>query len=339
VVPQPEPGVPEPEPEATAADAPALADDGPEELVVSPSEPPAAAPAAAEPAASDPAAPRARAPVDIPSDYVPAAESEHALYRVDLEGFEGPLDLLLFLIRRHAIDVFDIPMAFVCERYLGYLKVMESLNIDVAAEFLAMAAELLHIKSKMLLPRPVEVEDEEEVDPRAELVRRLLEYQKYKDAADQLSSLNRTGRDTFGRDPEELPPAAEKAPLAEVGLFALIEAFDTVLRRQKPELRHQVMMETASVRQRIRSLIAVFTERHQVPFLELLGELATRVDVVVTFLSILEMARLQMLKIYQSSEGAIYLEARFETTEQALDRLQGIDSTLDGIPPPSGEQV
>jgi chromatin segregation and condensation protein Rec8/ScpA/Scc1 (kleisin family) len=316
-------GTPAPTEPATAADAGGT-----------PVEPAAAA--ADLPAPAPAAPPRPRISVDVPGDYVPAPESEHELYRVETDGFEGPLDLLLFLIRRHALDIFDIPMSFICERYLDYLKSMEQLNIDVAAEFLAMAAELLHIKSKMLLPKPVDVDEVEEVDPRAELVRRLLEYQKYKDAADRLATLNRTGRDTFGRNPEDLPPPLEKAPLAEVGLFALIEAFDAVLARQKPELRHQVMLETASVRQRIKALIEVFVERHQVPFPELLlGGMASRIDVVVTFLAMLEMARLRLLRIYQSTEGELYLEARFDTAERAYERLAGIDTTLDGGVPPA----
>ena len=289
----------------------------------------AAPPAPAE--ATPATAPRPRPVLEIPKDYVPAAESEHELYRIELETFEGPLDLLLFLIRRHALDIFDIPVAFICERYLGYLKLMEELNIDVAAEFLAMAAELLHIKSKMLLPKPVEVDDDDEADPRAELVRRLLEYQKYKDAAERLASLTRTGRDVFGRTPELLPPPEGPAPLAEVSLFALVEAFDALLARQKPELRHHVLLEAASVRQRIRALIEVFAERRQVRFVELLGDLAHRLDVVVSFLAILEMARLRLLRVYQSLEGEIHLEGRFETVEQALEQLEGIDKSLDGI--------
>ena len=127
-------------------------------------------------------------------------------YKIQLENFYGPLDLLLFLIRRHQVDIFDIPISFVCARYLEYIKMMQDLNVDVASEFMSLAAELLLIKSKMLLPRPVDVDgDEEETDPRAELVRRLLEYQKYKDAAVQLADHDWLGRDSFSRDPERIP--------------------------------------------------------------------------------------------------------------------------------------
>ncbi|MBN1962309.1 MAG: segregation/condensation protein A [Deltaproteobacteria bacterium] len=285
--------------------------------------------AEAEAKAAEEARKAERPPLVIPNDYVPAAESDHELYQIDVNGFEGPLDLLLFLIRKHALDIFDIPIAFICERYLDCLHTMEELNIDVAAEFLAVSAELLYIKSKLLLPKPVEVDDEEETDPRADLVRRLLEYQKYKDAAGQLAGLTRVGRDTFNRNPENIPKSTELQPLAEVGLFALIEAFDAVLKRQKPELRHQVVLEAVSVRQRVRAFIEVFIERQSIPFEELLADLAMRIDIVVSFLAILEMVKLQLLRIYQSNEGGIYLEARFSTALQANAKLEGLDASFD----------
>ena len=282
---------------------------------------------------------RRRAAIEIPKDYVPSAESTNELYQLELDGFEGPLDLLLFLIRRHALDVFDIPIAFICDRYADCLKAMEELNIDVASEFLLMAAELLHIKSKMLLPRPADVEDdEEEIDPRAELVRRLLEYQKFKDAAAQLSGRDRFGRDVFARAPEPLPRPDGPVPLREVGLFALIEAFDAALQRQKPELRHKVMLETASVRQRIRALVESMAERDSMPFAEFLTAVARRIDLVVTFLAILEMTRLRLLRLYQSESGELYLSRRFETREQAYELMQGVDTTLDGPEAGAGQE-
>jgi segregation and condensation protein A len=330
--------------EATRATETELGDDlEPATPPVVASELPLAVPAevAPEPTPNEPApvddaqlaaivASRPRPVIDIPRDYVPAPESEHALYQVQLDSFEGPLDLLMFLIKRHALDIFDIPMAFVCEQYLAYIKAMEELNIDVASEFLAMAAELLHVKSKMLLPKPAEVDEEDDVDPRAELVRRLLEYQKYKDAAGGLASMERFGRDVFGRTPEELPPAGD-APLKEVGLFALIEAFDDVLKRQKPENRHRVVMETISVRQRIRGLITQLADKEVLSFAEMIGEGTRRIDLVVTFLAVLEMTRLRLLAIYQSTEGTLHMKPRFTDTQQALDMLTSMDQSLDGI--------
>ncbi|MBI5509183.1 MAG: segregation/condensation protein A [Deltaproteobacteria bacterium] len=270
-----------------------------------------------------------KAAIEVPKDYVPAPESGHALYQVDLDSFAGPLDLLLFLIRRHELDVFDIPMAFVCERYLEYLKVMEDLNIDVASEFMFMAAELLHIKSRMLLPSTDDVEDEEEVDPRAELVRRLLEYQKFKSAAETLDRFHWFGRDTFGREPERLVFDKSDVPLKEVSIFALIEAFDAVLSRQKPEFRHQVVMEQASVALRMRTLVTAISGQRPVNFQELLGPLGTRLDIVVTFLALLEMTRLQLLRVYESDTGELYLAARFASEAEANERLQHVsDETL-----------
>ncbi|MBC7795107.1 MAG: segregation/condensation protein A [Clostridia bacterium] len=268
-------------------------------------------------------------PIQIPSDYVPAAESGHAIYQLQLDGFEGPLDLLLHLIKRHHVDIFDIPVAFICEQYLQYLKIMEDLDIDVAAEFLFMASELLHLKSRSLLPKTEgETIEDDEVDPRAELVRRLLEYQKYKDAAQKFSEFDRFNRDIFGRDTEDPPPALGEAPLKEVGLFALVKAFESVLKRQKPEVRHQVLMEQVSVRARIRVLltqIETITSADGLRFEDLLADVHHRIDIVVAFLALLEMCKLKLLRIFQAQDGVIYLHPRFDDVTAAFARLEGID--------------
>ncbi|MEM6533294.1 MAG: segregation/condensation protein A, partial [Myxococcota bacterium] len=264
-------------------------------------------------------------PVEVPNDYVPMVESRDILFQLNLSSFEGPLDLLLFLIRRHKIDIFDIPIGFISAQYLRYIKMMEDLNIDVASEFLFMASELLHIKSRMLLPKPAEVEDEDDIDPRAELVQRLLEYQKYKQAASQLGALAWLGRDTFPRAPEKLPPRDGEAPLKEVGVFALIEAFNRVLERQKPEVRHQVLLEQVSVRQRIKQVIQQLADADATPFEALLEGLTDRVDVVVTFLACLEMGKRQLLKLYLSENETLYLQPRFDDIEVAMGRLEGLD--------------
>jgi segregation and condensation protein A len=271
---------------------------------------------------------RRRAALVVPSDYVPAAESTHEMYQVSVTEFAGPLDLLLFLIRRHEIDILDIPIAFICERYLEHVQIMQELNIDVAAEFMHMAAELMHIKSKMLLPRPAEVEnDEEEVDPRAELVHRLLEYQKYKNAAMTFAGAEWLDRDRFERQPEKIDLGRHDAPLREVGVFALVEAFDAVLKRQKPELRHQVLMEEVSVAERIRRFIGVLVGKQTVRFEELIGELAGRLDIIVSFLALLEMAKFQLLKIYQSADGQLYVSPRYESLDEAMHHIE--DSLMD----------
>src|SRR5262249_24948156 len=157
-------------------------------------------------------------------------------YRLELKaaGFEGPLDLLLHLIQEHQLDILDIPVSFITQKYLEYIALMRVLSIDVASEYLVMAATLAHIKSKMLLPTPPAGQDDElieqEEDPRAELVRRLLEYQKYKTAAADLADRGTLGRDVFARGvPESVPDGP--APLAPIGLFSLPDAFEGVLKR------------------------------------------------------------------------------------------------------------
>jgi len=266
-----------------------------------------------------------REEIEIPSDYVPAFESTHDLYQLSLTEFEGPLDLLLLLIRRHKLDVFDIPIAFICEQYLGCLKTMEDLNMDVATEFMALAAELLHIKSKMLLPKPVEVEEEDDVDPRAELVKRLLEYQRYKSAAADFDELQRLGRDVFERLPADLPPQQGDVPLREVGVFALIQAFSGVLERGKPEHQHVVDAKEVSVRDRMKELIRRLAAVDSLPFESLVDSMVTRLDVVATLLAILELTKLRMLRVFQSEAGQIYVKPRFDNEHTALRQLTGVE--------------
>jgi segregation and condensation protein A len=262
-------------------------------------------------------------PLHIPKDYVPTAESQHPLHQVDVQAFSGPLDLLLFLIRRHQLDIFDIPVAFICAQYLEVMRVMEDLDIDVAAEFMAMAAELVHIKSKLLLPKPEEPE-EEEADPRAELVRRLLEYQKYQDAADHLEGMVRLNRDVFAREPGVLPESTEAVPLRPVSVFALVQALGAVLDRQKPEVRHHVLVNTVSLRQKMHVLAEVLAGREAVPFMEFAEGSTGRLDVIMVFLAVLEMTRLGLLRVYESEEGHVYLHPRFDEAVQVHDKLSGV---------------
>jgi segregation and condensation protein A len=182
----------------------------------------------------------------------------------------------------------------------------------------------------MLLPKPAEIEEEDETDPRAELVMRLLEYQKYRDAAERLSGLEWLGRDVHGRAPEELPSAAADAPLREVGVFALIEAFDAMLARQKPEHRHQVRLEAVSVKQRMVAIVQHLAEHEAARFEELFAGQVGRIDIVITFLAILEMTKMRLLAIYQSEGNVLYLKPRFEDADAAMSRLSGLDLTYQG---------
>lgn len=253
--------------------------------------------------------PSVRSPVGIPKQYRPTETSSHQLLRVELTDFAGPLDLLLYLIRQHDLDVFDIPIAFITEKYLALLDTLEGLPIDVAGEFLVMAAELAHIKSKMLLPPkegvPVEEEDEvEEGDPRADLVRRLLDYQKYREAAGELGDREQLGRDVFVRGGPPPEAADDFDPgLRDLSIFRLVEAMADVLSRLEPEKQHEVIADTVNVSERIRFVLD-FAERRgeRFPFIELFAGMESRRVVVMTFLAILEMARVKMLRIEQEPE-------------------------------------
>ncbi len=221
-------------------------------------------------------------------------------YTFRLEGFEGPLDLLLHLIQKNELDIFNIPIALITEQYLEYLRLMKVLNLDVAGEYLLMASTLLHIKSRMLLPKSSEGEEEEEEDPRAELVRRLLEYQKYKQAASDLEKRPLLDRDVFIRllttEPE---PIAEEERI-EVSLFELLEAFRKVLERVKLETFHEVVLEHVSVEDKIQEILALLEkENRSMAFHRLFPEEASRRVVVVTLLAILELVKMKRIRIFQ----------------------------------------
>ncbi len=231
-----------------------------------------------------------------------AEESGAAGYRVQLPTFEGPLDLLLHLIEQHDLDILDIPIGFVVEKYVEYLMLMQELSIDIASEYLVMAATLAHIKSKMLLPVSPADQDEgladEELDPRAELIRRLLEYQKYRDAAQRLGERSVLGRDVFVRGVP--PPEVEgPAPLERLGLFQLLDAFQRVLGRAQKKLEHEVELDRLSVTERINQLYDLLRQRGRLAFEDLFEGQRTRTELIVTFLALLEMTRLNMTSLHQ----------------------------------------
>lgn len=246
-----------------------------------------------------------RSPVGVPRSYKPNDLSGHAMLRVELGDFAGPLDLLLHLIREHDLDVFDIPIAFITEKYLAMLDDMSNLPIDVAAEFLVMAAELAHIKSKMLLPPkegvPVEAVEEEGGDPRADLVRRLLEYQKYREAADRLGGRDQLGRDVFTRPEASYAAAGELEPgVREASIFRLVEAMADVLSRLAPEKQHEIIADTVTISERIAHILERMGARGaSLTFLDLFDGITSRRVVVMTFLAILELTKLQILKVVQ----------------------------------------
>lgn len=245
--------------------------------------------------------PNVRTPTGIPKDYKPTDTSIHEMLQVELGDFAGPLDLLLYLIRRHELDIFDIPIGFITERYLEMLDALKSLEVDIAAEFLVLAAELTHIKSKMLLPAKegiaVDEEDEDVGDPREELVRRLLEYQKYRDAAHQLGDRDRLGRDVFARNPGQVDMVDDLDPgLKQVSIFKLVELMAKLL--AKAPVHHEVEFEQVSIVERIQYVMA-FGDAREGKFTlgQLLDGMVVRGEIIVTFIAILEMTKLGLTKI------------------------------------------
>jgi segregation and condensation protein A len=235
----------------------------------------------------------------------------HDGYNVHLDKFDGPMDLLLHLIRKNELDVCDIQIAVITRQYLDYIKLMKDLNLEVAGDFLVMAATLLQIKSRMLLPldEPEEGE-EEEVDPRAELIRRLMEYQQYKEAGMVIGARALLGREVFVRtctDPLLTAARSEEGPL-EVSLFELVDAFRVLLDRIPAEHFHDVAAaETFSIADCINEILSLLQERDTVQFDDLVRDEFTRERVIVTFLALLELCRLKLIRIFQNGhEGSIW---------------------------------
>jgi segregation and condensation protein A len=239
----------------------------------------------------------------FPQDlYIPP----HAL-EVFLEAFEGPLDLLLYLIRRQNLDVLDIPVAEITRQYVQYVELMKELRLDLAAEYLVMAAILAEIKSRLLLPRPVDIEEEE--DPRAELVRRLQEYERFKQAAQELDALPRVGRDTYPAR-AQVPEVAHSRPLPKITLQELLAAFQEVLARAERFTHHRVEREALSVRERMSQVLAGVQAGGFVEFTRLFDEREGRMGVVVTLLAVLELIRESLLELVQAEPfGPIHVKA------------------------------
>jgi len=207
------------------------------------------------------------------------------------------LDLLLHLIKQNQLDIYDIPIALITEQYLEYIRIMKALDLTIAGEFLVMAATLMYIKSRMLLPAPIEEEEEEGEDPRAELIQRLVEYKRFKEAAVRLSQQALLGVDVFIRPAQEIE--AEEGEI-EADLFHLIDALRELLKRQEVEDFHEVTLERVTLRDKMTELYERLQgAREAVPFSALFTPLASRVELIVTFLALLELIRSGMLRAYQ----------------------------------------
>ncbi len=232
-------------------------------------------------------------------------------YEVKLEIFEGPLDLLLYLIKKNEIDIYDIPIAFITEQYLNHLELMKALNLDLAGEYLVLTATLLHIKSKMLLPVQ-DGDEEEESDPREELVKQLLEYQAFKEASLNLDKRFMLGRDVFKREysyGEEID--MEERTFVEVGVFELVEVFRTIVSSMADETLMEIDIERISLSDRINEIMERLGREKDMTFTDLLGAGANRREIIYTFLAILELMKLRLLRAYQASSfGAIRIKIR-----------------------------
>jgi segregation and condensation protein A len=232
----------------------------------------------------------------------PEFESILEAYPVRLQNFAGPLDLLLHLIRKHEVSIYEIPIALITEQYLEYLELMQEMNLDVAGEFLVMAATLIHIKSRMLLPRPDPTQDAPEEDPREALMRRLLEHQKFKAAAELLHERETLRSAQWTRADGPIAEIAGEAPEPEieVDLFSLISAFRAVVERAKQRPKIYLPGEQIPIEDRIEQLLGKLSETEACGFEDLFADMQSRAGMIVTFLAILEMIRLKLIRVFQS---------------------------------------
>ena len=255
----------------------------------------------------------------LPQDlYIPP----YAL-QVFLEAFEGPLDLLLYLIRRQNIDILDIPIAEITKQYVQYIEMMKELQLELAGEYLLMAAMLAEIKSRMLLPRP-EADDEEEEDPRAELIRRLQEYERFKKAAQDISDLPRLERDVFVAN-AEAPERKVVTKMPDVTLKELLLSFHDVLRRAEMFSNLHVQREPLSVRQRMSEILTRIKAGSFTGFADLFDPEEGRMGVAVTFIAILELLRESIIEVVQSDEFAP-LHIRASSSVRLVSDDEGLDS-------------
>jgi segregation and condensation protein A len=247
---------------------------------------------------------RGQAFTSMPKDlYIPPDAME-----VFLEAFEGPLDLLLYLIKKQNLDILDIPIAEVTRQYMEYVEIMKEVSLELAAEYLVMAALLAEIKSRMLLPRPESMADEEE-DPRAELIRRLQEYERIKQVAAELDNLPRHGRDTFAASASIDHMVFEK-PQPDVPLKELLAALTQVFKRTNLKSSHNIKMEALSVRERMTMILSSLQGQDFAVFSSLFNPQEGRLGIVVTFLAMLELLKHNLIEFVQASAfGPIHLKA------------------------------
>ncbi|PJE80263.1 Segregation and condensation protein A [invertebrate metagenome] len=251
----------------------------------------------------------------LPQDlYIPPQALE-----IFLEAFEGPLDLLLYLIKRNNMDILDIQVAEITHQYMKYVSLMEAAQFELAAEYLVMAATLAEIKSRMLLPRVTEGSDEEEEDPRAELIRRLQEYERFKQAAEDIDQLPRTERDIFPTCGIDSPDFDIVRPLPQVDLKEVLMAMAHVLRQSDRNENHQIQEEVLSVRERMSHVLAQLSCDRFIPFVALFRQNEGKIGVVVTFMAIMELIKGSLVELVQNEPfGPIHVKAK-NHEEYAMD--------------------
>ncbi|MCK5726324.1 MAG: segregation/condensation protein A [Thiotrichaceae bacterium] len=249
-------------------------------------------------------------PLLVPPEdlYIPPQALE-----VFLDTFEGPLDLLLYLIKKQNLDILNIPIAEITEQYMGYVEMMRTIKLDLAAEYLVMAALLAEIKSRMLLPRHENIDDED--DPRAELVKRLQAYEQFKQVSYDIDELGREGRDFWSSDIEPIYQQEEKA-LPDIELEEILLAFKNILNRADMNVSHEIQREALSVRERMSHILASLQASHIMEFTQLFDTSEGKAGVVVTFVAVLELLKEHLVDIVQSEAFApIYLQSASQSTE------------------------
>jgi segregation and condensation protein A len=229
------------------------------------------------------------------------------LYQVQIDNiFEGPMDLLVHLIKKNELDIYDIPIALITEQYLQYIEWMKALNVEFAGDFLVMASTLAQIKSRMLLPVHADDEGEEEEDPRAEITRPLLEYLQMKSVADQLIERNLLGEKTFTRNPgKDEFLTVEDGEFIRIGLFELIDAFQKILERIPGDHRVDLTAEEITVKDRISEIADILEVKGSITFTELFSDNPDRREVIITFLALLEMVKLSLIRLVQNLNTGI----------------------------------
>lgn len=227
------------------------------------------------------------------------------IYKIKIPVFEGPFDLLLHLIKEAKIDIYDIPIALITGQYLQYIEMMKELNLDIAGDFLVMAATLIQIKSRMLLPPDEEAPLEEQEDPRLELVQQLLEYQKFKEAASNLREREEEWKKVFLKEP--LSDENEELYLVDVNLFDLMSTFKKLLDTVSPDIV-TITKETLTVKDRMSIIMEMIEGQEAIRFEEFFGGSKTRIQLIITFVALLELIRLGLVKAYQEKEfGNIWI--------------------------------